>query len=204
VRWGWGGGVGGGGCGWWGRAWTVRGGRAGLAAGAVAGAAGSGCGAGWGWGDGRTVGWARGGGRRWSVACTAGAGLRRRSASGSGCWRGLRGRWDVGEVRPERARTGAGRKGRRAAAPGGARGVSAAGRGCGRVWCGARKRMRSHPSQRANLLHVGRRSHQRVRARKATPCAGGGIGRRAGFRFQCPQGRGGSTPPSRTSQKDPC
>ncbi len=34
-----------------------------------------------------------------------------------------------------------------------------------------------------------------------TQCAGGGIGRRAGFRFQCPQGRGGSTPPSRTSWK---
>src|SRR5690625_413544 len=29
-------------------------------------------------------------------------------------------------------------------------------------------------------------------------CASGGIGRRAGFRCQCPQGRGGSTPPSRT------
>lgn len=28
-----------------------------------------------------------------------------------------------------------------------------------------------------------------------TQCAGGGIGRRAGFRFQCPKGRGGSTPP---------
>src|SRR5690606_34638623 len=28
--------------------------------------------------------------------------------------------------------------------------------------------------------------------------ASGGIGRRAGFRCQCPQGRGGSSPPSRT------
>ena len=28
--------------------------------------------------------------------------------------------------------------------------------------------------------------------------ASGGIGRRAGFRFLCPQGRGGSSPPSRT------
>ena len=33
-----------------------------------------------------------------------------------------------------------------------------------------------------------------------TRCAGGGIGRRAGFRFQCPKGRGGSTPPSRTQR----
>lgn len=33
-----------------------------------------------------------------------------------------------------------------------------------------------------------------------TQCAGGGIGRRAGFRFQCPKGRGGSTPPSRTME----
>lgn len=33
-----------------------------------------------------------------------------------------------------------------------------------------------------------------------TQCAGGGIGRRAGFRFQCPKGRGGSTPPSRTAE----
>src|SRR5690625_7580574 len=31
--------------------------------------------------------------------------------------------------------------------------------------------------------------------------ASGGIGRRAGFRCQCPQGRGGSTPPSRTSER---
>jgi hypothetical protein len=34
-----------------------------------------------------------------------------------------------------------------------------------------------------------------------TLCAGGGIGRRAGFRFQCPKGRGGSTPPSRTEDE---
>src|SRR6266498_1848800 len=33
--------------------------------------------------------------------------------------------------------------------------------------------------------------------------ASGGIGRRAGFRFLCPQGRGGSTPPSRTAVADP-
>src|SRR6185312_13171962 len=32
--------------------------------------------------------------------------------------------------------------------------------------------------------------------------ASGGIGRRAGFRCQCPQGRGGSSPPSRTSTDD--
>ena len=31
--------------------------------------------------------------------------------------------------------------------------------------------------------------------------ASGGIGRRAGFRCQCPKGRGGSTPPSRTERK---
>ena len=31
--------------------------------------------------------------------------------------------------------------------------------------------------------------------------ASGGIGRRAGFRCQCPKGRGGSTPPSRTTRK---
>lgn len=30
--------------------------------------------------------------------------------------------------------------------------------------------------------------------------ASGGIGRRAGFRCQCPKGRGGSTPPSRTDR----
>ena len=33
--------------------------------------------------------------------------------------------------------------------------------------------------------------------------ASGGIGRRAGFRCQCPKGRGGSTPPSRTNEKTP-
>ena len=33
-----------------------------------------------------------------------------------------------------------------------------------------------------------------------TVCESGGIGRRAGFRFQCPLGRGGSTPPFRTSE----
>jgi hypothetical protein len=31
------------------------------------------------------------------------------------------------------------------------------------------------------------------------PRASGGIGRRAGFRFLCPKGRGGSTPPSPTT-----
>src|SRR3954467_12176362 len=31
-----------------------------------------------------------------------------------------------------------------------------------------------------------------------SPRASGGIGRRAGFRFLCPKGRGGSTPPSPT------
>src|SRR5688572_8402994 len=31
--------------------------------------------------------------------------------------------------------------------------------------------------------------------------ASGGIGRRAGFRCQCPKGRGGSTPPSRTNEE---
>ncbi len=30
--------------------------------------------------------------------------------------------------------------------------------------------------------------------------AGGGIGRRARFRSVCPKGRGGSTPPSRTTE----
>lgn len=40
---------------------------------------------------------------------------------------------------------------------------------------------------------------QSPQAQGHTQCAGGGIGRRAGFRFQCPQGRGGSTPPSRTA-----
>ena len=33
------------------------------------------------------------------------------------------------------------------------------------------------------------------------PRASGGIGRRAGFRFLCPQGRGGSTPPSPTARE---
>ncbi len=38
----------------------------------------------------------------------------------------------------------------------------------------------------------------------ATPIrASGGIGRRAGFRCQCPKGRGGSTPPSRTAKIQP-
>lgn len=47
-------------------------------------------------------------------------------------------------------------------------------------------------------MSPGARTEQ-VRDEAAAPkCAGGGIGRRAGFRFQCPQGRGGSTPPSRT------
>lgn len=47
----------------------------------------------------------------------------------------------------------------------------------------------------------GRNSPDRVRESDDTPkCAGGGIGRRAGFRFQCPKGRGGSTPPSRTDE----
>src|SRR5918992_5013643 len=32
----------------------------------------------------------------------------------------------------------------------------------------------------------------------STARASGGIGRRAGFRFLCPQGRGGSSPPSPT------
>ncbi len=40
------------------------------------------------------------------------------------------------------------------------------------------------------------------RQQRQHPCAGGGIGRRAGFRFQCPKGRGGSTPPSRTHLGD--
>ena len=34
-------------------------------------------------------------------------------------------------------------------------------------------------------------------------CASGGIGRRAGFRCQCSQGRGGSSPPSRTARRRP-
>src|SRR5699024_7238151 len=33
--------------------------------------------------------------------------------------------------------------------------------------------------------------------------ASGGIGRRAGFRCQWPQGRGGSSPPSRTANEEP-
>lgn len=36
-----------------------------------------------------------------------------------------------------------------------------------------------------------------------TQRASGGIGRRAGFRCQCPQGRGGSSPPSRTERRRP-
>lgn len=40
-----------------------------------------------------------------------------------------------------------------------------------------------------------RTTEQAVRDPRQHPCAGGGIGRRAGFRFQCPKGRGGSTPP---------
>ncbi len=36
--------------------------------------------------------------------------------------------------------------------------------------------------------------------RAAAMRAGGGIGRRARFRSVCPKGRGGSTPPSRTSK----
>src|SRR5438034_9915306 len=35
-----------------------------------------------------------------------------------------------------------------------------------------------------------------------SPRASGGIGRRAGFRFLCPKGRGGSTPPSPTVADD--
>ena len=38
---------------------------------------------------------------------------------------------------------------------------------------------------------------------KPSPRASGGIGRRAGFRFLCPKGRGGSTPPSRTTPELP-
>jgi hypothetical protein len=34
---------------------------------------------------------------------------------------------------------------------------------------------------------------------RRTARASGGIGRRAGFRFLCPKGRGGSTPPSPTT-----
>ena len=39
-----------------------------------------------------------------------------------------------------------------------------------------------------------------VAGRLPIPRASGGIGRRAGFRCQCPKGRGGSSPPSRTQR----
>ena len=39
-------------------------------------------------------------------------------------------------------------------------------------------------------------------ADKFARCASGGIGRLAGFRCQCSQGRAGSTPASRTNKKD--
>src|SRR5690242_15802381 len=42
------------------------------------------------------------------------------------------------------------------------------------------------------------RRARRWYAAALTQRASGGIGRRAGFRFLCPQGRGGSSPPSRT------
>ena len=38
---------------------------------------------------------------------------------------------------------------------------------------------------------------------KRSKCASGGIGRLAGFRCQCSQGRAGSTPASRTKTKEP-
>jgi GNAT superfamily N-acetyltransferase len=47
---------------------------------------------------------------------------------------------------------------------------------------------------------VNRARNLRARLLRFVPVrASGGIGRRAGFRFLCPQGRGGSTPPSPTS-----
>lgn len=79
--------------------------------------------------------------------------------------------------------------------------------GCRRAGTGG-KACEGTPPQRASVLDVGRRSHKtrteqpgsRERINRQHPCAGGGIGRRAGFRFQCPKGRGGSTPPSRTDE----
>lgn len=47
----------------------------------------------------------------------------------------------------------------------------------------------------------GRTVRRKCGSPRQHPCAGGGIGRRAGFRFQCPKGRGGSTPPSRTERE---
>src|SRR6201999_1769531 len=48
------------------------------------------------------------------------------------------------------------------------------------------------------LMPVPRRRRARHWYAAALTRARGGIGRRAGFRFLCPQGRGGSSPPSRT------
>ena len=51
-----------------------------------------------------------------------------------------------------------------------------------------------------------RARNPRARLLRFVPArASGGIGRRAGFRFLCPQGRGGSTPPSPTGRgrRDP-
>jgi hypothetical protein len=53
--------------------------------------------------------------------------------------------------------------------------------------------LRSGCAQRPSNLYAVRRK----------PRASGGIGRRAGFRFQCPKGREGSSPSSRTTQIEP-
>ena len=44
--------------------------------------------------------------------------------------------------------------------------------------------------------------YYKSRAKDSAVCASGGIGRLAGFRCQCSQGRAGSTPASRTTKKD--
>src|SRR5918993_1266945 len=52
---------------------------------------------------------------------------------------------------------------------------------------------------RSPTYGLGRRIDRALRSPSPTR-ASGGIGRRAGFRCQCPKGRGGSTPPSRTAK----
>jgi hypothetical protein len=58
--------------------------------------------------------------------------------------------------------------------------------------------------RRSRTVAVPERGHGKVQPRRQTtlsaaPGASGGIGRRAGFRFLCPKGCGGSSPPSPTT-----